>query len=137
MPTLNSSARHRMSLIVIAQPWSESELSVMLCLLEALGIPTFVQGAGFGSLYPGPQIDFYNARRIMVPDPFVTEARQALEVFTRQPEPAGFQRPSISHVLRSIVELVLCGWFVPGNRRRSVASAHSPSRRTRESPRGV
>jgi hypothetical protein len=126
-----------MSLIVIAQPWSESELSVMLCALEARGIPTFVQGAGFGSLYPGPQIAFYNARRIMVPSSFAPEARQALEVFTRQDEPPTFRRPSVLNMIRAVVELVLFGWFVPGNRRR-VASAPNPSsKRTREKPRAA
>ena len=108
-----------MSLVVVAQPWSEPELAVMLCALEARGIPTFVQGSGFGSLYPGPQIDFYNARRVMVPDLFAAEAQQALEVFTQKQELHAFRRPSVLHMLRALLELVLAGWFVPGNRRRS------------------
>lgn len=116
-----------MSLIVIAQPWSESELSVMLCSLEAQGIPAFVQGAGFGSLYPGPQIAFYNARRIMVPEPFAAEARQALEAFTRQGEPDLFRRPSIFNISRAIVEFLFLGWCVPGSRRRSAAAQHVPA----------
>jgi len=126
-----------MSLVVIAQPWSESELSVMLCTLEAHRIPAFVQGAGFGSLKPGPQIDFYNARRIMVSNSLAAEARQALEVFTRQDEPATFHRPSILNVVRAIFELVCFGWFVPGNRRRVAAAPNPSSKRTREKPRAA
>jgi hypothetical protein len=126
-----------MSLIVIAQPWSESELSVMLCTLEAHRIPAFVQGAGFGALYPGPQIDFYNARRIMVPHSFAIEARKALEVFTHQAVPATFRRPSIFNVLRTLLELVLFGWFVPGNRRRVATASNPSSKRTREKPRAA
>jgi hypothetical protein len=56
-----------MSLVPVAWPQSESDLSVMPCTLEAHGIKAFVQGGGFGSMYPGPQIPFFNARRIMVP----------------------------------------------------------------------
>ena len=126
-----------MSLVVVAQPWSESELSVMLCTLEAHRIPAFVQGAGFGSLKPGPQIDFYNARRIMVSSSLISEARQALEVFTRQSEPATFRRPSFLNVVRSIFEVILFGWFVPGNRRRVAAAPNPSSKRTREKPRAT
>jgi len=126
-----------MSLVVIAQPWSESELSVMLCTLEAHRIPAFVQGAGFGSLKPGPQIDFYNARRIMVSSSLVGEARQALEVFTRQSEPPTFCRPSFLNVVRSIFEVILFGWFVPGNRRRAAPVPNPSSKRTREKPRAA
>ena len=126
-----------MSLVVVAQPWSESELSVMLCTLEAHRIPAFVQGAGFGSLKPGPQIDSYNARRIMVSSSFAAEAREALEVFTHQGEPATFRRPSILNVVRAIFELVLFGWFVPGNRRRVAATPNPSSKRTREKPRAA
>ena len=124
-----------MSLLVIAYPQSESELSVMLCTLEAHRIPTFVQGAGFGSLYPGPQIAFYNARRIMVPSPFAAEAQEALDIFARQAEPVTFGRPSILNVLRAILELVLFGWFVPGNRRRSATAANSSARDSPSTPR--
>jgi hypothetical protein len=126
-----------MSLVVIAQPWSESELSVMLCTLQARRIPTFVHGAGFGSLYPGPQIAFYNARRIMVPESFATEAMQALEVFTRQDEPVTFRRPGILNVLRAIFELAFFGWFVPGNRRRLATASNPSSKLTRQKPRAA
>lgn len=120
-----------MSLIVIAQPWSESELSVMLCTLEARGIPTFVQGAGFGSLYPGPQIAFYNARRIMVPDAFAHDAADALSVFTHQAEPVTVQPPGILNFLRITLEVVLFGWFVPGKRCRVTTASDPTSERSR------
>lgn len=50
----------------VAFPQSESELIVMVSMLEANGIQHFVNNQGFGSLYPGVlQVGAY-ARRIMV-----------------------------------------------------------------------
>ncbi|MCK9489478.1 MAG: hypothetical protein M0Q42_08805 [Xanthomonadales bacterium] len=108
-----------MALVVVAQPGSEPELAVMLCALESHRIPVFVQGAGFGSLYPGPQVAFYNARRIMVPRACVDQARQVLEVFNSQDEPAPSWRPGLVGVLRLVLEFIAFGWFVPGNRQRA------------------
>jgi len=108
-----------MSLVAIASPQSESELSVMLCTLEANGIKAFVQGGGFGSLFPGPQIPWYNARRIMVSSIDVPEAQKALSVFTQPAAPAPYKWPGVLHVLRIIFEAGLFGWFVPGKRRRN------------------
>lgn len=72
-----------MSLIAIAYPQSESELAVMLCALEAHGIKAFVHGGGIGSLCPGPQIPWFNTRRIMVSSADVADAQKALSVFSQ------------------------------------------------------
>ena len=72
----------------------------MLCTLEAYGIPAFVQGNGFGSLHPGPQIASYNARRIMVPDSYAVQGKEALNVFVQPLESAESRPPTILNKLR-------------------------------------
>jgi hypothetical protein len=107
----------------------------MLCTLESLGIPAFVQGNGFGSLYPGPQIASYNSRRIMVPDAYAAQGKEALSVFAQPLESSAPESPSFLNKLRVVLELVIFGWFVPGNRRRAAAASNTSSKRTRKEPR--
>ena len=108
----------------------------MLCTLEAYGVPTFVQGSGFGSLHPGPQIVAYNTRRIMVPDGYVAQAQDALKFFAQPLEAEVSTPPTMLNKLRVILEVLIFGWFVPGNRRQSAAVSNS-SKRTREKPRAA
>lgn len=98
----------------------------MLCELEARGIHVFVQGAGFGSLWPGTQILWYNARRIMVSESDVPLAKAALAPFTHPVNPiAPYQWPGLLHVLRMLVEIVLISWCVPGSRRQRNPQRHA------------
>lgn len=116
-----------MSLVVVANPQSESELAVMQCALEARGVHFFVQGGGFGSLLPGPQIAAYNARRIMVPSAEVSAAKDALAPLL-QPEPeAEYARPGPLSILRMVGELFLFGWFIPGKRKRKQEASDGAS----------
>jgi hypothetical protein len=71
-----------MDFLPVASPQNESELAVMLSLLEANGIRHFVQNQGFGGLYPGLPIGSYNARRIMVRADQAVHAAQLLSVFS-------------------------------------------------------
>lgn len=103
------------SLVAVAAPQTESELAVILCVLEADGIPAFVHNGGFGSLHPGAQIPLYNTRRVMVPSVCREDAVTALLVL----EPALPDRTTWRDRLRIIAELILMGWFVPGPRRQS------------------
>ena len=92
----------------------------MLCELEAHGIRAFVQGGGFGSLWPGAQIPWYNMRRIMVSSADVPQASQALAVFTHPiGPPSQYQWPGLLHVLRMLAEVVLISWCVPSDHHRS------------------
>lgn len=89
----------------------------MLCELEAQGIRAFVQGAGFGSLWPGTQIPWYNMRRVMVSSIDAPQAGQALAMFTHPVgPPVPYQWPGLFHVFRMIIEIVLIAWCVPGGR---------------------
>ena len=108
-----------MSLVPVACPQSESELACMLCELEARGIHAFVQGAGFGSLWPGTQIFGYNARRVMVSSVDVPEANEALAMFMHPiGPPSSYQWPGLFHILRMIIEIGFISWCVPGGHRR-------------------
>lgn len=67
-----------MTLVVIAHLETESQVAVATSLLAAHEIPHFVQGGGFGGLFPGPQIGSYNARRLLVPQSSAEEATALL-----------------------------------------------------------
>ena len=104
-----------MTLVAVAQPETESELAVMLCVLEGEGIVAFVQGFWFGALRPGPRIGSFNSRRILVSisDRDAAEAARAVLI---PPLPDRTRWPD---KLRIVIEaLFLFGWFVPGTRRK-------------------
>lgn len=107
-----------MALVTILRPQTESELAIALAILEAHEIESFVHGQYFGSLLPGLQIESYNTRTIMVPEERADEAREALAELSPPNEPAGAQ-PSMRFrdKARVVLEALLFGWFVPGERR--------------------
>ncbi len=74
-----------MGLVKVLSPDGEAELLAVVAMLEAHDIPCFVQNAGFGSLYPGPQIGAFNARAIMVPEEKATEALELIGNFKARP----------------------------------------------------
>jgi hypothetical protein len=115
-----------MDLVPIAEPQSESELAVMLSLLEADNIPAFVQGGGIGGLLPGPQIGSYNTRRIVVPGSCEEQARAALVVLLRPNDEPAPPTTSWRDKLRMFLEAFLLGWFVPGGRSGKDASRDAP-----------
>lgn len=74
-----------MEFIPVAMPHTESELAVMVSLLDAHGIPHFVQNGGFGGLYPGIGLSLLNDRPIMVREDYARQARELLAVFDAPP----------------------------------------------------
>lgn len=106
-------------MVPIYQPESAVDLAIAESLLEARGIPFFVHNAGFGGLYPGPQIDLYNVRTIMVPPFAVNAAREILAQYLSHPpavpRPA---RRSLWEIARLVFEALFFGWFVPGTQKR-------------------
>jgi hypothetical protein len=108
------------TLVVVAEPETESELAVMLCVLEGECIEAFVQGGALAVLFPGPRISSCNARRILVNTSDREAAVSALEVL-RPPLP---DRMRLRDKLRIVVEtFFLFGWFVPGTRQKREDSA--------------
>jgi hypothetical protein len=104
-----------MALVEVYRPDTEPELIAVVAMLEAYGIPCFVDNAGFGSLYPGPQIDLYNARTVRVPDEKEALALLLIAEFRGTPTTPAPNAPTSSK-LRAFVEMILFGWFIPGRR---------------------
>jgi hypothetical protein len=104
------------ALVRVFSPEAEADLVAVVAMLEAHDIPCFVHGAGFGSLYPGPQIYGYNTRAIMVSEENAAAALELIRDFDSQPGDlhAGPRPPSGR--LRTLIEFLLFGWFVPGRR---------------------
>jgi hypothetical protein len=108
------------SLVAVLTPDSEAELISVVAMLEARKVPCFVRGGGIGSLLPGVQVESFNARAIMVPEERAAEAlaliadlRGSSAGHDDKPPP-----PRRSGRLRTLLELLLFGWFVPGRRDR-------------------
>lgn len=112
--------RTLVTLVVVATPETESELAVMLCVLEGEGIDAFVQGYFMSALFPGPRVGSYNSRRVLVHSSDREAAMTALAVL-QPPLPDRTRWPD---KLRVIIETFpLFGWFVPGSRRRKPDAA--------------
>ena len=115
-----------MDLVAVAEPQSESELAVMLSLLEADNLPAFVHGGGIGGLLPGPQIGSYNTRRIMVPGSCEEKARAALAVLSKPDSESALQTTSWRDRLRMFLECFFLGWFIPAGSVRRDAKRGEP-----------
>ena len=105
------------AMIPVYKPRDDIELALVESLLQAHEIPYFVHNRGFGGLYPGAQIDFYNVRTVMVPDSAVDAARDALAELVG-PDVEAAPVPQAPHVsvwdrIRLVAETFLGGWFVP------------------------
>jgi len=108
-----------MEYFIAAIPDSESELAVMVSLLDAHEIPHYVQNRGFGSLYPGMQIPIYNVQRIMVPYAYAEETAGLLGAFCHHEENTPSQETlGLGDRLRVIAELLLGGWAFPVRHRK-------------------
>jgi len=103
-----------MEFLPVAKPRTESELAVMVSLLEANGIQHFVHNRGFGGLYPGMQIELYNVQRLMVPAAQASDALELLSVFSQQSAKSDAeQKLDWADKLRVIFETIAFSWSVP------------------------
>jgi hypothetical protein len=108
-----------MDFLPVATPQTESELAVMVSLLEAHGIQHYVHNQSFGDLYPGMQMDLYNARRVMVPSDRAAEALDLLAVFShRSASSDAEERMTLTDKLRVVIETFVFGWSFPSKRNR-------------------
>jgi hypothetical protein len=108
-------------MVPVCKPQDSVELALIESALEAHGIPYFVHNKGFGGLYPGPQIDLYNVRTVMVPESAVEAAREVLAALFSSSERSGVEEPPQSSTwdkIRVVAEALLGGWFVPRSKRR-------------------
>lgn len=102
-----------MTLVAIANLDSESQAVVVTSLLDAHDIPHFIQGSGFGGLFPGPQIGSYNTRRLLVPHSCVDRARELLADLAQETPESPTPPQGIWPKLRLVLEALLLGWFIP------------------------
>jgi hypothetical protein len=113
-----------MTLVAIASPETESDIAVISCVLEANDIPYFVQGSGFGGLFPGPRINGYNSRRVLVPASLAAEAASLLaelEFGVLPPQTPVAISPSTTRSKAALIlEFLFIGWFVPTRSARAV-----------------
>lgn len=103
----------------VATPQTESELAVMVSLLDANGIRHFVHNRGFGGLYPGMQIELYNVRRLMVPADQANDALELLSVFSqRSTASEAEQKLDWRDKVRVLAETIMFSWSFPLKRRK-------------------
>ena len=104
-------------MITFCHPRDDLEQLFIISLLEEVGIPYFIVGQNFGSLYPGIQIPWYNQRSIRVPSSYLDFACEVVEGFR-----ATYVSPSENIAARSKLrmglEVLFCGWIVPGGKKR-------------------
>jgi hypothetical protein len=108
-----------MNFLPVATPQNESELAVMVSLLEANGIQYYVHNRGFGGLYPGMQIELYNVRQLMVPVEQAAEAVDLLSVFSQRPTASEDEQLTILDKARVFLETFIFGWSFPKKRTRT------------------
>ena len=92
---------------------TEPERLALVALLEGHEIPCFVHGQGFGGLFPGFQIEHYNARWIMIPDVTLEDARELLAAFRAVPPGPSSKEFDWLDTLRCLTEFFLGGWVLP------------------------
>jgi len=73
-----------MEMTAIYTPRSESEAAIITSMMHAYEIEFVMQGAAFGSIYPGPMATSLNARVLMVRTDQADEARQLLASFIEE-----------------------------------------------------
>lgn len=108
-------------MVPVYKPQDPVELALIEGALQAHDIPYFVHNRGFGSLYPGPQINHYNDRTVMVPESAVEAAREVLAQFGAPVDDSGPEDAPQSSgwdKFRLVVEALLGGWFVPRSKNR-------------------
>lgn len=70
-----------MELTPIYTPQSESEAAIITSMMQAYDIEFVMQGAAFGTMYPGPMANSLNERILMVRADQADEARLLLAKF--------------------------------------------------------
>jgi len=107
-----------MGLVGVHSPETESEVAVIVAMLEAHDVPCFVHNHNLGSLLPGVQINALNTQTIMVPEECVADAVELLRDYRAAAGPATPASLQLKDKIRVICEGLLLGWFVPGHSER-------------------
>lgn len=111
-------------MVPVYRPENGMQLALAESALAAHGIPYFVHNRGMGSLYPGPQIDHYNNRTVMVPPSAAGDAQEILSEYLGpadevEPEADGAPRHPTREKVRLVLEALMFTWFVPRSKWKS------------------
>ena len=98
-------------------PSNESELVFIKSVLEADGVPYYVQNENFGSLYSGVYMNYFNAKTVMVPEEYYEDAKEIIQsvikdaefVDTKDNEP-----PGVSDLFNNLISILTLGLYSPG-----------------------
>ncbi|MBI3990663.1 MAG: DUF2007 domain-containing protein [Candidatus Omnitrophica bacterium] len=101
-------------MIRIYSPKDEVELSMIKGLLDGEEILYFVHNDYFGSIRFGPLMELYNKRTIMVAPQHAEQAKEVIYDLVQSLGP--FSDYSMADRIRMILEFLLFGWIIPGNR---------------------
>lgn len=63
----------------ICHPLNNVEQILIIAQLEAAGIPFFVAGGHYNSLYPGPLVSGFNESSIQVPEEYEKDAIEIVD----------------------------------------------------------
>lgn len=106
-------------MIKLYSPDNESELAVLKSLLTAEDVPYYVLNDHFGTLRVGPKIELFNAKVIYVHEAFYESSKEIIDDFIESnKEESGNHksRYSFPDKIRMVLETLIFGWFVPGNK---------------------
>ncbi len=102
-------------------PSDESELVFLRSMLEASGMPYYVQNEHFGSMYSGSFMSSLNAKTIMVPDDIFDDAKDLIlsvkgdAVFEDERRRGG---DGGKGPFEALLEYLPLGWLFPGSGRK-------------------
>lgn len=105
-------------------PSDESELVFLRSMLEASGMPYYVQNEHFGSMYSGSFMSSLNAKTIMVPDDIFDDAKDLIlsvnpgAVFEDERGAGGEGGGGGKGPLEALLEYLPLGRLFPGSGRK-------------------
>ena len=100
-------------------PDNDAELALIKSLLDGEGIQYLVHNDHFGTLRVGPRIELLNTKTIMVAETQFDRAKEIIDDFLTNIQEPSKKAPSnytLRDKIRMVIEAMLFGWFVPGNR---------------------
>jgi hypothetical protein len=93
---------------------SDVDLAFTVAALEALEVPYHVRNEHFGAMRVGPRIAHFNERWLEIPREHLAAVGEALAARPGR-DRLGPRRWNATTRLRTLIELLLFGWFVPGH----------------------
>lgn len=106
-------------MIKLYSPENEAELSIIKSLFDAEGIVYYVLNDHFGTMKTGPKIDLLNAKTLYVAGADLALAREIVTDLLDNIREAGTNEASrycVADKIRMVLEALIFGWFIPGNR---------------------